>query len=68
MANLKKIIKEIDIEKDYTVKEIADMGIGYNCVYNAIRNGIFPERKIFGKLYVCGDVLKKYLIEGTKSV
>lgn len=68
MFNWAGVYHNIDVEKDYTVKEVAALGIKQHILYSAIKRGVFPDRKVFGKLYINGAFLKEYVSKGIDKV
>ncbi len=55
-------IDNIEAEGNYTIKEVADIcGVSYSAISAHIKRGNIESRKIFGKMYISGSDLLKYL-------
>ena len=67
MISLRQIIRELNDDADYTTAEIVAMGFKPFSIFNAIKKGHLEGRKIFGKTYVNGGILKEYLIKGMRN-
>ena len=66
MISLRKIVKELNDDVDYTTGEIAEMGFKPFSIYNAIKRGHLTGRKVFGKTYINGAELREYFAKGMK--
>lgn len=61
MKNFEEIIRGIDADMEYTVKEIAELvGVSKAAIIQHIRRETFKGRKIFGKYYVKGREVRDY--------
>jgi len=61
MKNFEEIIRGIDADMEYTVKEIAELvGVSKAAIIQHIRRETFKGRKIFGKYYVNGREVRDY--------
>ncbi len=61
MKNFEEIIRAINPENEYTVKEIAELiGVSKAAIIQHIRRETFKGRKIFGKYYVNGREVRDY--------
>ena len=62
MKNFEKIVLAVDSEQDYTIQDIVQLcDVSYCCVFGAIRRGSLASRKIFGRHYIPGREIIKYL-------
>ena len=61
MKNFEEIVRGIDADMEYTVKEIAELvGVSKAAIIQHIRRETFKGRKIFGKYYVNGREVRDY--------
>lgn len=61
MKNFEEIIRAINPENEYTVKEMADIiGVSKAAIIQHIRRETFKGKKIFGKYYVKGREVRDY--------
>lgn len=68
MFNWRNFSEKLESDRDYTVGELVAMGISQHAIYNAIKRGIFQKRRIFGKTYINGSIIKEYILNGTDKV
>jgi len=61
MINWKSVLESIDVEKHYTVKDVAVLGIPSHSLYVSMSKGLIGKSKVFGKTYISGVELKKYI-------
>ncbi len=67
MISIRQILKDINEDQDYTTAEIVAMGFKQFSVFNAIKKGHLEGKRIFGKIYINGAVLKEYFIKGLRK-
>jgi len=65
MKNFEEIIRGIDPNTEYEVKEIAELvGVSKTAILQHIRRETFKGRKIFGKWYIKGKEVRDYFAKG----
>ena len=62
--NITEIIKNLDVDKDYTPTELAKLfDMSYTAVVNNLERDIIKSYRLFRRHYVRGKDLKEYLTD-----
>jgi nucleoid DNA-binding protein len=61
--NIDEIVQKINPEEDYKIKDITDMlSVSPTAIQSAINRGKLPARRLFGKFYIKGRVLRSFML------